>query len=50
MTINGNKGVKRGVCGATADQIVARNLLSLIVEGTTPHVKQDWANTEVAKN
>ncbi|MCO1603366.1 anaerobic carbon-monoxide dehydrogenase catalytic subunit [Desulfosporosinus nitroreducens] len=39
VTFNGNKGVKRGVCGATADQIVARNLLSLIVEGTTPHVE-----------
>ncbi|MBC2727066.1 MAG: carbon monoxide dehydrogenase, partial [Desulfosporosinus sp.] len=39
VTFNGNKGIKRGVCGATADQIVARNLLSLIVEGTTPHVE-----------
>ncbi|GAB6172410.1 anaerobic carbon-monoxide dehydrogenase catalytic subunit [Paradesulfitobacterium aromaticivorans] len=39
ITFNGTKGAKRGVCGATADQIVARNLLSLIVEGTTPHVE-----------
>ncbi|MDQ7095402.1 anaerobic carbon-monoxide dehydrogenase catalytic subunit [Desulfosporosinus sp. PR] len=39
ITFNGNKGARRGVCGATADQIVARNLLSLIVEGTTPHVE-----------
>ncbi|TGE37174.1 hypothetical protein E4K67_14945 [Desulfosporosinus fructosivorans] len=35
----GEKGAKRGVCGATADQIVARNLLTLIVDGTTPHVE-----------
>ena len=39
ITFNGTKGAKRGVCGATADQIVARNLLSLIVEGAAPHVE-----------
>ncbi|MDI6829524.1 MAG: carbon monoxide dehydrogenase, partial [Armatimonadota bacterium] len=39
ITYNGTKGAKRGICGATADQIVARNLLSLIVEGAAPHVE-----------
>lgn len=34
-----DKGPKRGVCGATADQIVARNLLTLIVDGASPHVE-----------
>jgi len=34
-----DKGAKRGVCGATADQIVARNLLTLIVDGAAPHVE-----------
>ena len=38
VSFNG-KGAQRGVCGATADQIVARNLLTLIVDGTTPHVE-----------
>ncbi|MDW7674739.1 MAG: carbon monoxide dehydrogenase, partial [Bacillota bacterium] len=33
------KGPQRGVCGATADSIVARNLLTMITEGATPHVE-----------
>jgi anaerobic carbon-monoxide dehydrogenase catalytic subunit len=32
-------GPQRGVCGATADQIVARNLLTLVTEGAVPHVE-----------
>ncbi len=39
ISFNAEKGPQRGVCGATADQIVARNLLLLITEGTTPHVE-----------
>jgi len=33
------KGPQAGVCGATADAIVARNLLTMVTEGTTPHVE-----------
>ncbi len=39
ISFNSEKGPQRGVCGATADQIVARNLLSLITEGVAPHVE-----------
>jgi anaerobic carbon-monoxide dehydrogenase catalytic subunit len=38
VSING-KGPERGVCGATADQIVARNLLTMVTDGATPHVE-----------
>lgn len=35
----GGKGAQRGVCGATADTIVARNLLGLMTSGAAPHVE-----------
>lgn len=38
VSLAGN-GPKRGICGATADQIVARNLLTLMTEGAAPHVE-----------
>ncbi len=35
----GSKGAQRGVCGATADTIVARNLLGMMTSGAAPHVE-----------
>ena len=35
----GGKGAQRGVCGATADTIVARNFLGLMTSGAAPHVE-----------
>lgn len=37
--IPSKKEHQRGVCGATADSIVARNFLTLVAEGVTPHVE-----------
>ncbi len=35
----GGKGAQRGVCGANADTIVARNLLGMMTLGAAPHVE-----------
>lgn len=38
INLTGN-GPKRGICGATVDQIVAKNLLTLVTDGAAPHVE-----------
>ncbi|KXG43495.1 anaerobic carbon-monoxide dehydrogenase catalytic subunit [Tepidibacillus infernus] len=35
----GGKGPQTGVCGATADQIVARNFLEMVAQGMAPHIE-----------
>ncbi|GAW32021.1 carbon-monoxide dehydrogenase catalytic subunit [Carboxydocella sp. JDF658] len=37
--VPGGKGPQAGVCGATADAIVARNFLTLVTEGAAPHIE-----------
>jgi len=37
--VPGGKGAQAGVCGATADSIVARNLVDMVAEGMTPHIE-----------
>jgi anaerobic carbon-monoxide dehydrogenase catalytic subunit len=38
VAVNG-KGAQRGICGADADTIVARNLLTSIIEGAANHIE-----------
>lgn len=37
--VPGGKGPQAGVCGATADAIVARNFLTMVTEGAAPHIE-----------
>ncbi len=44
-----NRGASRGVCGATADTIVARNLLRETVGGTASHAEHAFEIAETLK-